>query len=85
MEEDPKDFSQRSQEFSEKLKILCEEYGIDLAVSLQFPQFNILPPEIELCNLILTKNEGQFVIYNKDRLEGGNNANATGHGSRTRH
>ena len=57
-----KPFDIRSKEFNKELKNLCEKYQVELKPMLTFPQYNKLPAELELCNIILVKNDGQFTI-----------------------
>lgn len=48
--------------FAEKLEQLKREYNVDFQISLSFPEFNILPADIQLAMLVINKHRVGFNI-----------------------
>ena len=53
--------------FEEKLNNLQEESSIEPTISIEFPQYKILPVEIKLALEILEKHECKFMLSYKEK------------------
>lgn len=61
---DPKaqEFRDNTLRFKEEYESLCQKYGMQYKIIVDFPQYNILPDEVLLAMKVIQKNGGQFVM-----------------------
>jgi len=66
MNKEKSDISQRISKYEAGLKVLEEELQIKPSISLEFPNFRVLPEEVRLALLVLEKNKYQFMRAYED-------------------
>jgi hypothetical protein len=52
--------------FEQELEDLKKKYGLNPVATLEFPQFKILPIEVELALKVLEKNEYKIMLTYKE-------------------
>ncbi len=63
---DNQDLKERIAEFEKEYKALQAKYQIKPGISLEFPQFKILPEEVQLALLIVQKYDYKFMLSYED-------------------
>jgi len=66
MNKEKSDISQRISKYEAGLKVLEEELQIKPSISLEFPNFRVLPEEVRLALLVLERNKYQFMRAYED-------------------
>lgn len=66
MNKEKSDISRRISKYEAGLKVLEEELQIKPSISLEFPNFRVLPEEVRLALLVLEKNKYQFMRAYED-------------------
>lgn len=61
------DFQKRADAFFADLKELQDKHKTDINISIDFPEYKILPDELRLALSVMSKHKMQFVIGLKDR------------------
>lgn len=61
------DLQKRSNAFFADLKDLQDKHKADINISIDFPEYKILPDELRLALSVMSKHKMQFVIGLKDR------------------
>ncbi len=62
---------ERIQEYERGLAVLKKETGLDPVITLEFPQYRVLPVEIQLALEILQKHKYQFMLTYKETNDQG--------------
>lgn len=73
---------ERAKEFEQKLHELCDEYHRDIIATVSFPQYAILPAEVQLANVVLKNHGGRLetkAVLRKNTGKEDLNANTNGH------
>lgn len=52
--------------YEQKLQNLKKEMGLDPVVTIEFPQYKILPIEVQLALKVLEKHEYKFMLTYKE-------------------
>jgi hypothetical protein len=52
----------KKKEFSEQFNKLLSEFGYKIQISLDFPEYKVLPEDIKLALLVLNKHKNQFLL-----------------------
>ena len=66
MNKNKSDFKQRIAKYDKTLQKLQKELQLNPSISLEFPQYAILPEELKLALIIIQKNKYQFMLEYKD-------------------
>lgn len=59
--------SVEKEEFGKDLQNLKERYGVDFEPSITFPQYNILPEEVQLALVVLKNHKAKLTIALRER------------------
>lgn len=62
-------FDKRKEIFLNEIVSLAKQYNLTPQTILSFPQYNILPSEVELALLILKEHKAQYIISCNDVKE----------------
>lgn len=60
------DLKQRIAKFEEEYKALQDKYQLKPSISLEFPQFKILPEEVQLALVVVQKYDYKFMLSYED-------------------
>lgn len=52
----------KKQKFGEEFNNLLKKYNYKLQVNLNFPEYKILPPELQLALVVIDKHKNEFLI-----------------------
>ena len=61
------DFEKRIKEFRIKEEELKKEFGVGYTIDMSFPQYNILPEELELALLIIKRHNPKALLTYTDQ------------------
>jgi hypothetical protein len=58
---------EKIEEYEKKLKELEEKYKLSPIVTIEFPQYKVLPVEVQLALAVLEKHEYKFMLSYKEK------------------
>lgn len=65
------EIKQKIMEYEKRLKILENEIGVEPTASIEFPQYRVLPEEVQLALLVIQRHQYKIMLTYKEI----NNAN----------
>lgn len=60
------DFQKRADEFLKQLELLKNTHRIDFQIQLDFPEYKILPNDLQLALAVISKHKMTYVLGFKD-------------------
>lgn len=64
--EEKTDSQKRHDDFFADLKALSEKYKVDFNISIDFPEYKVLPDELQLALMVMSKHKNRFILGLKD-------------------
>ena len=53
--------------FEKEFRELLEKHNLDMTILMDFPQYRVLPEEVQLAIIVLTKNMIQYKLSYKEK------------------
>lgn len=64
----PLAYQERVKAFNDELDALMSKYHLKLQGDMDFPQYKILPPEVQLALIVLEQHKARFMFKLEDTL-----------------
>ena len=61
-----KTLESKSEELSKEFNELKKKYGLEMVISLDFPEYKVLPAEVQLALAVISKHKNKFLIGFKE-------------------